>query len=410
MVALGVGVAAVCTVPLAVSVTADATPDVLLSRGRPAVASSVRAGMTGGALAVDGDGGTGWASAATPVSQWLRLDLGRDQPVSRVRVGWGTAYAKAYRVQVSDDGAAWNDLYRTARGNGGTDDLKRLAGSGRYLRLLMTQRSQPSGYAVTEFNVYGPGPAVASVRRSATGASTTVPALAAGLRQSRKRELAYELVSTAENSTLDWRSQYDYIEDIGDGRGYTAGIVGFCSGTSDMLAMVEEYTLREPSNGLARFLPALRTVNGSDSHAGLGPAFVAAWKSAAADPVFQKTQEDERDRMYFEPAVAVAVADGLRALGQFAYYDAAVMHGQNGLRQIRAAARRVVPAPAQGGDELSYLSAFLDARVAEMRTEAAHEDVTRVETAQRVFLKASNLDLNGPLTWRVYGDKFRVAQ
>ena len=65
--------------------------------------------------------------------------------------------------------------------------------------------------------------------------------------------------------------------------------------------------------------------------------------------------------------------------------------------------------PAQGGDELVYLNAFLDARVAEMRTEEAHSDVSRVDTAQRQFLKASNLDLDAPLSWRVYGDKFRIA-
>ena len=35
-----------------------------------------------------------------------------------------------------------------------------------------------------------------------------------------------ELVSSAENSSLDWKAQFGYIEDIHDGRGYTAGIIG----------------------------------------------------------------------------------------------------------------------------------------------------------------------------------------
>jgi chitosanase len=104
----------------------------------------------------------------------------------------------------------------------------------------------------------------------------------------------------------------------------------------------------------------------------------------------------------------MARADGLRALGQFAYYDAAVMHGMSGLRGIRADARRKAQTPYQGGDETASLSAFLDARVGEMRTEEAHQDVTRVETAQRVFLKNGNLDLNTPLTWKVYGDTFTI--
>ena len=43
--------------------------------------------------------------------------------------------------------------------------------------------------------------------------------------------------------------------------------------------------------------------------------------------MFQEAQDDERDRVYFNPAVQQAKADGLGALGQFIYYDAIVMHG-----------------------------------------------------------------------------------
>jgi chitosanase len=401
-VALGTGIAAVCTVPLVITVTADAAPDVLLSKGRPVVASSVTGAGNEAAKAVDGYAGTRW-TAGTTGTQWLRVDLGKAQDVTRVRLRWPAAYAKTYRVQLSGDGATWRDLYRTAAGDGGTDDLKKLRGTGRYLRVLATQQGTKNGYSLYEVQVFGPGPA-APVNENAP--AVTAAPLAAGLTDVRKKAFALQLVSSAENSTLNWRGEFGYLEDIGDGRGYTGGIVGFCSGTSDMLALVTEYTRRVPGNKLARYLPALRAVDGSDSHAGLDPGFPAAWKAAAADPMFQRTQEDERDRMYFDPAVALASADRVRALGQFAYYDAAVMHGQSGLRAIRADAMRKARTPKQGGDETVWLNAFLDARVKEMRTEAAHSDVTRVETAQRVFLRASNLDLNGPLSWRVYGDSF----
>ena len=119
----------------------------------------------------------------------------------------------------------------------------------------------------------------------------------------RKKEIAMELVSSAENSSLDWKAQYTYIEDIGDGRGYTGGIIGFCSGTGDMLEVVQDYANREPGNGLARYLPALRKVNGTDSHSGLGSAYVSAWHKAASDTVFQQAQDAERDSTYFNPAV-----------------------------------------------------------------------------------------------------------
>ena len=227
-----------------------------------------------------------------------------------------------------------------------------------------------------------------------------------------RKDIAMQLVSSAENSTLNWRAQYAYIEDIGDGRGYTGGIIGFCSGTGDMLEVVTAYTAKVPGNPLAAYLPALRAVNGTDSHAGLGAGFVAAWKNAAADAAFQAAQDAERDRVYFNPAVAQAKADGLRALGQFAYYDAMVMHGPgndaSSFGGIRKAALAKAKTPAQGGDETAYLNAFLDARKAAMLTEEAHSDTSRVDTEQRVFLTAGNLDLNPPLAWKTYGDSYTI--
>lgn len=227
------------------------------------------------------------------------------------------------------------------------------------------------------------------------------------------RDIAMQLVSSAENSTLDWTAQYGYIEDIGDGRGYTAGLIGFTSGTADMLQLVEDYTATEPGNGLAPFLPALRAVNGSDSHDGLGDAFVGAWRAAADDPAFREAQDGLLDRMYFDPAVTRAKKDGLGALGQLIYYDAIVMHGPgsdpSSFGGIRAAAVAKARTPAQGGEETAYLTAFLDVRIAAMKREAAHDDVSRVSTEQRVFLAEGNLDLHTPLRWKVYGDPYRIG-
>lgn len=118
-------------------------------------------------------------------------------------------------------------------------------------------------------------------------------------------------------------------------------------------------------------------------------------------------------RRYFNPAVKRAKADGLRTLGQFAYYDAMVMHGPgsdpDSFGGIRAAALRHARSPAQDGDEVTYLNAFLDAREAAMLREEAHSDTTRVNTEQRLFLKAANLDLDPPLVWHTYGDRYAIA-
>ncbi|MGW5327301.1 chitosanase [Streptomyces sp. NPDC004014] len=233
-----------------------------------------------------------------------------------------------------------------------------------------------------------------------------------GLAAPAQKELAQRIVASAENSTLDWRGSYGYIEDLGDGRGYTAGIIGFCTGTHDLLTLVERYTKAHPGNGLAPYLPALRRVDGTGSHQGLDPGFTAAWKAEAKLPAFRAAQERERDRVYFDPAVRLAKLDGLGTLGQFVYYDAMVFHGpgtgRDGFYGLRERALRKAGSPSLGGSERAYLGVFLDVRREAMRARSSAIDTTRVDTAQRRFLREGNLELRTPLTWQVYGETYRV--
>ncbi|MEU8756008.1 chitosanase [Streptomyces chartreusis] len=239
-----------------------------------------------------------------------------------------------------------------------------------------------------------------------------IAGLPPGLAAPAKKALAQQLVSSAENSTLNWRTTFGYIEDIGDGQGYTAGIIGFCTGTNDLRTLVERYTDEHPDNGLAKYLPALRAVDGTDSHEGLDPGFTAAWKAEAEQPAFQEAQLAERDRSYFEPAVRLAKLDGLGTLGQFIYYDAMVFHGpgidDDGFYVLRERALREADSPSQGGSEKAYLDIFLDIRREAMKEKRPGTDTSRIDTAQRQFLYDGNLKLTTPLRWQVYGETYRV--
>jgi len=86
-------------------------------------------------------------------------------------------------------------------------------------------------------------------------AASTAPAALPGL-TAAQRLRADRLISTFENSTPVL--QYAYVQDIHDGRGYTAGRAGFTTATGDLLVVVERYTRRSPINPLARYLPRLR--------------------------------------------------------------------------------------------------------------------------------------------------------
>lgn len=288
----------------------------------------------------------------------------------------------------------------------------------------VTQAASPSASVEAEQNIAGGAKIVNDTTASGgkalqfNGPSTTPPATV-DLHNATKKDIAMQLVSSAENSSLDWKAQYAYIEynvegNAAENRGYTAGIIGFTTKTSDLLALVKYYKQIAPGNVLEKYITALEKVNGTSSQTGLGTAFMNDWKAAAnnADGKFRQAQDYERDRVYFNPAVSMAKADGVRTLGQFAYYDAAVMHGPDdwggGLVNIRAAALKKAKTPAQGGDEKTWLNAFLDERKAEMLREAGHSDTTRVDTMQRKFLNEGNYDLNTPLSWSVYGDPFSI--
>ncbi|WP_306806370.1 discoidin domain-containing protein [Streptomyces sp. SKN60] len=126
----------------------------MLSQGRPATASSVEAAGLEAGKAVDGQSASRWASAEGVDPQWLRVDLGAPAALSRVRLDWEAAYARAYRLQGSLDGTTWTDLHSTTTGDGGTDEVP-VTGTARYLRMYGTQRATPYGYSLYELKVYG---------------------------------------------------------------------------------------------------------------------------------------------------------------------------------------------------------------------------------------------------------------
>ena len=86
--------------------------------GRPATASSTHSAAYRPQNAVDDDPNTYWSSEFKD-GAWLAVDLGDLKKISRVRIQWETAFAKAFSLQVSMDGAKWAEVYATEQGRGG---------------------------------------------------------------------------------------------------------------------------------------------------------------------------------------------------------------------------------------------------------------------------------------------------
>ncbi len=129
-----------------------------LALNKTVTASSTEAGSYGVSNAVDGDNNTRWASDGGVDPQWIYVDLGATYNVNGVKLNWEVAYAKSYKIQVSDDATNWTDIYNTPSGDGSIDDLTNLSGTGRYVRMYGTERGTEYGYSLWEFEVYGSSP------------------------------------------------------------------------------------------------------------------------------------------------------------------------------------------------------------------------------------------------------------
>jgi chitosanase len=52
---------------------------------------------------------------------------------------------------------------------------------------------------------------------------------------------------------------------------------------------------------------------------------------------------------------------------------------------------------------------FLDLLTQAMEAEEAHSGASRIDTAQRIFLRNGNVDLCPPRQWRVYRDDYELT-
>ncbi len=127
-----------------------------LAQGCPVKASSVLSldGQTYRAeFAVDGKPDTRWSSEFRD-PQWLAVDLGGMQSISRVELVWEAAFAKAFTIDVSTDGEQWRTVHATAQGAGKTEVIRFPPTQARWVRLHGTQRGTPFGYSLWELRVF----------------------------------------------------------------------------------------------------------------------------------------------------------------------------------------------------------------------------------------------------------------
>lgn len=118
------------------------------------VSSASKDAMNETAL-IDKNIGTRWSSNYND-NEWVYVDLGQVKEIGSVVLNWESAFAKSFRLQVSNDARNWQDIYSTNDGNGGMELIEFKPVSARYVKMQGLKRATEWGYSLFEFEVFGP--------------------------------------------------------------------------------------------------------------------------------------------------------------------------------------------------------------------------------------------------------------
>jgi chitosanase len=245
-----------------------------------------------------------------------------------------------------------------------------------------------------------------SVAGGAAGVCSAIP----GLTPAQKK-VAEQLTSLWENDTTNLA--YSYSENIEDGRGFTSGRAGFCTGTGDAIVVIACYQSMKPGNRMQKYLPALGTLeqsfirsSGKENQGGTQglEGWVADWKASGSDPAFQGCQDTVVDAVYYGSAMQHAARRGFTtALTKAAFYDAQINMGDEnpvyGMRAIIARADQLtgpLATPPTRDQEQRWLANFLRVRAELMYGDAKNWRTNMYRVALYEKLRRSgNLDLAG---------------
>lgn len=253
-------------------------------------------------------------------------------------------------------------------------------------------------------------------------------ALAATPLPDNKRKCAEQIIAIFENGQLELK--YDYIEDLKDGRGFTAGRSGFCTGTGDLVQVVREYTSKVPKNPLAKYLPKLDELakKWSPETKEL-PDFEKAWTEASKDQKFREAQDAVTNKLYLNPALQLADKYGLKkTFSKVALYEAIIQHGEgtedatkedcenhDGLNaMLKRASKKVGGTAKDKVSEDKFMEAFLQERKAVLSHACAEptrnewkKSVGRADAMIKIF-QTQNHELNDPVTLNPFGTSFTL--
>jgi chitosanase len=202
--------------------------------------------------------------------------------------------------------------------------------------------------------------------------------------------------SAFENS--DTNLQYWYAENINDGRGVTAGISGFTTGTWDLGELLRRYENVRPDNRLSKFryIVDKRELSEDEER-----ELILAWgEEANSSKEFRDVQDKMDDELYFYPAMDQSYKRGfIYPVTMFEVYDAYIQHGLEsevldgvkikGVNDLFKESDEIY----DGGDEIEYLKVFLNVREETLDSTSGWEDTSYRVKAVRDIVDNDNIYL-----------------
>jgi Carbohydrate binding module (family 6)/F5/8 type C domain/Glycosyl hydrolase family 30 TIM-barrel domain/Glycosyl hydrolase family 30 beta sandwich domain len=126
-----------------------------LSRAGWSATASPSSGSEGNAI--DGNPGSRWTSGTGQAAgHWFRVDMGAPRTFDRIVLdsGTGNDYARGFRVEVSNDAAAWTTL-ASGPGTGQTTVISLPVSTARYVRIVQTGTAG-NWWSIHELDVFAP--------------------------------------------------------------------------------------------------------------------------------------------------------------------------------------------------------------------------------------------------------------
>ncbi len=96
----------------------------------------------------------GTTVASIKGKQFVRMDLGSVQPITKLKLKWQTSYAKDYTIQVSDDDVTYTTIEEVVNSDGNLDSSMYTGLSARYMKLLFNKKATQFGFSIYEMSLY----------------------------------------------------------------------------------------------------------------------------------------------------------------------------------------------------------------------------------------------------------------